>query len=68
MKPIQNQYQDLLEGKMSKHNFLNNVKNALPEYVSKGNSYEDAISILKSKRILSEIKIDEIELEDLIIS
>jgi hypothetical protein len=54
MKPIQNQYQDLLEGKMFKHNFLNNVKNALPEYVSKGNSYEDAISILKSKRIISE--------------
>jgi hypothetical protein len=58
MKPIQNQYQDLLEGKMFKHNFLNNVKNALPEYVSKGNSYEDAISILKSKRIISENKVD----------
>ena len=54
MKPIQNQYQDLLEGKMSKHNFLNNVKSTLSQYVSKGNSYEDAISILKSKRILSE--------------
>jgi hypothetical protein len=61
MKPIQNQYQDLLEGKMSKHNFLNNVKSTLSQYVSKGNSYEDAISILKSKRILSEVKPNEIE-------
>jgi len=61
MKPIQNQYQDLLEGKMSKHNFLNNIKSTLSQYVSKGNSYEDAISILKSKRILSEVKPNEID-------
>jgi hypothetical protein len=64
MKPIQNQYQDLLEGKMFKHNFLNNVKNALPEYVSKGNSYEDAISILKSKRIIFENNVTSQQIQD----
>jgi len=64
MKPIQNQYQDLLEGKMSKHNFLNNVKNTLSEYVSKGNSYEDAISILKSKRIISENNVTSQQIQD----
>lgn len=54
MKNIQKQYQDLLEGKMSKANFMRNVRMEFPQYVASGNSYEDAISILKSKRILSE--------------
>jgi hypothetical protein len=54
MKPLQNQYQDLLEGKMSKYNFLNNIKRSLPNLVSNITSFDDAVSILKSKRILSE--------------
>lgn len=58
MKPIQNQYQDLLEGKMSKHNFLTNVKRTLSDYVSNVTSFDDAVKILKNKRILSEIKED----------
>jgi len=57
MKPIQNQYQDLLEGKMSKHNFLTNVKRSLSDYVSNVTSFDDAVKILKNKRILSEVKI-----------
>ena len=64
MKPIQNQYQDLLEGKMSKHNFLNNVKSTLSQYVSRGNSYEDAISILKSKRIIFENNVTSQQIQD----
>jgi hypothetical protein len=58
MKPIQNQYQDLLEGKMSKHNFLTNVKRSLSDYVSNVTSFDDAVKILKNKRILSEAKIE----------
>lgn len=54
MKNIQKQYQDLLEGKMSKQNFMRNVRMEFSQYVAPGNSYDDAISILKSKRILSE--------------
>lgn len=54
MKNIQKQYTDLLEGRMSKANFMRNVRMEFPQYVAPGNSYNDAISILKSKRILSE--------------
>jgi hypothetical protein len=54
MKNIQKQYQDLLEGKMSQANFMRNVRMDFPQYITPGNSYKDAISILKSKRILSE--------------
>ena len=54
MKNIQKQYTDLLEGRMTKANFMRNVRMEFPQYVASGNSYDDAISILKSKRILSE--------------
>lgn len=58
MKPIQNQYQDLLEGKMSKQNFLTNIKRSLPDYISNVTSFDDAVKILKNKRILSEQKLE----------
>lgn len=54
MKNIQKQYTDLLEGKMSKQNFMRNVRMEFPQYVAPSNSYNDAINILKSKRILAE--------------
>ena len=54
MKNIQKQYTDLLEGKMSKANFMRNVRMEFPQYVAPSNSYDDAVNILKSKRILSE--------------
>ena len=54
MKNIQAQYQDLLEGKMSKSNFMRNVRMQFPDYISPVNSYEDMVSILKSKRMLRE--------------
>lgn len=69
MKPLQNQYQDLLEGKLSKFNFLNNIKRNLPDLVSNVTSFDDAVKILKSKRILSEVKVllkENAELEDII--
>ena len=56
MKNIQAQYQDLLEGKMTKANFMRNVRMGFPQYVSNTTSYEDSVNILKGKRILSEAK------------
>ena len=54
MKNIQKQYTDLLEGKMSKTNFMRNVRMQFPQYVSPVSSFEDSVKILKGKRILSE--------------
>jgi hypothetical protein len=54
MKNIQAQYRDLLEGKMSKANFMRNVRMEFPQHVTNVSSYEDSIKILKGKRILSE--------------
>lgn len=56
MKNIQAQYTDLLEGKMSKTNFLRNVRMQFPNYVSPITSFDDSIKILKGKRILSEVQ------------
>lgn len=56
MKNIQAQYQDLLEGKMSKANFMRNVRMQFPQHISPVTSYDDSIKILKGKRILNEDK------------
>lgn len=56
MKNIQAQYQDLLEGKMSKANFMRNVRMQFPQHVAPTTSFDDSIKILKGKRILSEAK------------
>jgi hypothetical protein len=54
MRNITAQYRDLLEGKMSKANFMTNVRRTFPDYITATNNFEDAIKILKNKRILSE--------------
>lgn len=56
MRNIQAQYRDLLEGKMSKANFMRNVRMQFPQHVSPTTSYDDSVKILKGKRILSEEK------------
>jgi len=56
MKNIQAQYQDLLEGKMSKSNFMRNVRMQFPQHISPTTSFDDSVRILKGKRILSENK------------
>jgi hypothetical protein len=60
MKNIQAQYQDLLEGKMSKSNFMRNVRMQFPQHVSPVSSFDDSIKILKGKRILSENRVEEL--------
>jgi len=54
MKNITKQYQALLEGKMSRDNFVRNARMQFPQYVSPVTSVDDAIKILKSKRIIGE--------------
>ena len=56
MKSIANQYRDLKEGKLSQANFMRNVRMTLPQYVTNTTSFNDAVRILKSKRILNEAK------------
>ena len=56
MKNIQKQYQELLEGKMSKANFMRNARMQFPQHIAPITTYEDSIKILKSKRILTEAK------------
>jgi ribosome modulation factor len=54
MKNISKQYQDLLEGKMSRDNFVRNCRQQFPQFISPVTSVDDAIKILKSKRIIAE--------------
>lgn len=54
MKNISKQYQDLLEGKMSRDNFVRNCRQQFPQFVSPVTSIDDAIKILKGKRIIAE--------------
>jgi hypothetical protein len=54
MKNITAQYKDLLEGKMSKANFMNSARQQFPDYIHPVNSFEDMVSILKGKRIITE--------------
>jgi hypothetical protein len=54
MKSISIQYQELKEGKMNRHQFLQNARRMFPGYVTNHNSLEDSIKILKSKGLLNE--------------
>jgi hypothetical protein len=54
MKNIVQQYRDLMEGKMSQANFMTNVRREFPDWISPVNSFQDVVSILKSKRVLNE--------------
>lgn len=54
MKNISIQYQELKEGKMNKHQFLRNARMMFPSFVTNHNSFEDSVTILKSKGLLNE--------------
>lgn len=56
MKNISAQYQDLLEGKMSKENFMRSIRRQFPQHISPTNTFADSVRILKSKMILTEAK------------
>lgn len=55
MKSTKQQYIDLVEGKMSKANFMRNIRMNFPQYVTNVTSFDDSVKILKNKGILNEI-------------
>lgn len=56
MKSIQNQYNQLIEGNISKANFMRNIRMTFPQYITNVTSFDDSVKILKNKGILSEAK------------
>jgi hypothetical protein len=54
MKSIKQQYIDLMEGKMSQHNFMRSLRMTMPQYITNVTSFKDSVKILKNKGILSE--------------
>jgi hypothetical protein len=53
-KTLQQQYNLIKEGKISKDDFLKSARRVFPEYISPLTNYADAVTILKGKSILSE--------------
>ena len=56
MKSIFDQYKSVNEGMLSESQFLRNAKMALPKFISNTTTFKDAVTILKSKGIISEAK------------
>lgn len=56
MKTIQEQYNLILENKGDKNFFMKSIRNSFPEFINQFTSYQDAVTILKSKSLISEIK------------
>jgi hypothetical protein len=54
MKSIQNQYNQLIEGNLSKANFMRNIRMTFPQYITNVTNFDDSVKILKNKGILSE--------------
>ena len=51
---IQEQYNLIKEGKGHKGVFMKTVRSLFPEYINQYTSFDDTVSILKSKSVLSE--------------
>ena len=56
MESIFNQYKSVTEGKLGQAQFLRNAKMALPKFISNVTSFNDAVTILKNKGIITEDK------------
>ena len=56
MQTLQEQYNQIKQGKGNKPHFLKQARHLFPDYLNHYNNYEDTINILKSKSILSENK------------
>lgn len=54
MKPLQDQYNLIKEGKGHKDVFLKNIKRMFPNYIPNHFNYDQSIPVLKSKKIISE--------------
>jgi hypothetical protein len=56
MQTLQEQYNQIKQGKGNKPHFLKQARHLFPDYINQYNNYEDTVNILKSKSILSENK------------
>jgi hypothetical protein len=56
MKTIQEQYNQILEGKGDKDFFMKSIRRIFPQYITKYNSFSDAVKVLKNKNIITEAK------------
>jgi methyl-accepting chemotaxis protein len=56
MKTLQEKYNAIQEGNYSKTQFVRDAKRELPQFISPYNGFEDSITILKRKGILTENK------------
>lgn len=56
MQTLQEQYNQIKEGKGNKTHFLKQARHLFPDYINQYNNYEDTVNILKNKSILSENK------------
>ena len=56
MQTLQEQYNQIKQGKGNKPHFLKQARHLFPDYLNQYNNYEDTVNILKSKSILSENK------------
>ena len=54
MKNINLQYRELLEGKMNQAQFLRNARMMFPNFVTNQNSFNDSVTILKTKGMITE--------------
>ena len=54
MKSLQNQYNEINEGKGHKDMFLKSARRLFPEYITNFATYKEAVTILKQKSIISE--------------
>jgi hypothetical protein len=54
MATLQDQYNQIQEGKGNKNHFLKQARHLFPEYVNHYNNFDETVKILKGKSILSE--------------
>ena len=56
MATLQDQYNQIQEGKGDKTHFLKQARHLFPEYVNHYNNYNETVNILKAKSVLTESK------------
>jgi len=59
MRTLQEKYSAIIEGNFSKEQFRRDAQMQLPNLVSKFNSFEDTVNILKNKGMIAEAKTQE---------
>ena len=50
MQTLQEQYNQIKQGKGNKPHFLKQARHLFPDYINQYNNYEDTVNILKSKK------------------